>query len=102
MTLALRRTGLAPPIYEHLGDYEVREDGETVGRIYEVRAPIRPELSWFWSITVIGAYRAGVATDGRTATFEQAKAQFKTSWLAWKAWRADQAQPREGGTPPVT
>ena len=101
MGLSLRRSGLVSPADADRPDFLVIEDGKVIGRIYERRyAPA--DARWFWSITVIGAYRAGVATDGRTATFEQAKAQFKTSWLAWKAWRADQAQPREGGTPPVT
>jgi hypothetical protein len=35
--------------------YEVRYDDESVGRIYEIRAPTNPELLGFWSITVVGA-----------------------------------------------
>jgi hypothetical protein len=86
MPLTLRPTGLAPPVYEDLEDYEVLEDGESIGRIYEIRAPTRPDLPWFWSITVVGAYRAGIHTDGRAPRFEDAKAQFQTNYERWKAW----------------
>ena len=86
MPLTLRRTHLASPVYEHLGDYEVLEDGRSIGRIYEIRAPTRPDLAWFWSITVIGAHRAGIRTNGRTKTFEDAKAEFKQNYDSWKQW----------------
>jgi hypothetical protein len=60
MPLTLRPTGLAPPVYEDMPDYDILDDGESIGRIYEIRAPLRPDAKWFWSITVIGAYRAGI------------------------------------------
>jgi hypothetical protein len=86
MSLTLRPTYLAPAVYEHLGDYEVLEDGRSIGRIYEIRAPTRPDLLWFWSITLIGARRAGIRTNGRTKTFEDAKAEFKQNYDNWKQW----------------
>jgi hypothetical protein len=73
MGLTLRPTYLAAPVYEHLGDYDVLEDGRSIGRIYEIRAPTRPDLLWFWSLTVLGAHRAGILTNGRTKTLEDAK-----------------------------
>ena len=35
MPLALRPTGLASPVYGHLQDWTIFEDGKPVGRIYE-------------------------------------------------------------------
>jgi hypothetical protein len=86
MPLTLRPTELAPPVYEDIADYEVLDDGESIGRIYEIRAPMRPDAKWFWSITVIGAYRAGVDTDGRTPSFNEAKAQFRANYERWRVW----------------
>ena len=82
MPLTLRATGLAPPVYEDLKDYEVLADGQSVGRIYEIRAPVQPDELWFWSITVVGADRAGIATSGQTKTFDAAKVQFSENWTA--------------------
>ena len=69
MALALRRTGLAPPIYSHHQDYAVIDGGREVGRIYGDRTPAAADAAWFWSIIVIGARHAGIKTDGRAATF---------------------------------
>jgi hypothetical protein len=84
MPLTLRSTNLAPPVYEPMGDYEVLNDGQSIGRIYEIRAPLRPNELWLWSIMVLGAHRAGIETVGRTATFEEAKAQFKENYEQWQ------------------
>jgi hypothetical protein len=51
VVLSLRRTGLSSPAYRDLLDYVIVEDGRNVGRLYEDRHS-RPELRWFWSITV--------------------------------------------------
>ena len=81
MPLTLRPTGLqCPPDFQHLKDYSVYEDGTEIGRMYEAHAPARPDLAWLWSITVLGPARnRGMKTDGRAATFEEAKAQFAAS-----------------------
>jgi hypothetical protein len=40
MTLTLRPTRLeTSPVYAHLADYTVFEDGEPIGRLYEQRPP---------------------------------------------------------------
>jgi hypothetical protein len=44
------------------------DDSESIGRIYEIGAPLRPDARWFWSIT------AGIHTDGRTPSFNEASA----------------------------
>jgi hypothetical protein len=49
--LTLRRTGLSSPAYRDWLDYVIVEDGRDVGRLYEDRHS-RPDLRWFWSITV--------------------------------------------------
>ena len=63
----------------------MHEDGREIGRMYEGSEPSRPEIRWFWSIIVLGPARGHVKTDGRAATFAEAKAQFSKSWEAWKA-----------------
>jgi hypothetical protein len=45
-----------------------------------------PELRWLWSIIVIGAHQAGIRTNGRAATLEEAKAQFQTNYRKWLVW----------------
>ena len=74
-----------PTDLQHLKDYCVFEDGEQIGRIYEVHAPAHPEFSWYWSITAVIPNPTGTRTSGHAATFEEAKAQFQDAW--WKAWR---------------
>jgi hypothetical protein len=74
MPLTLRRTGLTKPAaFAHLADYTVHDDGraEPIGRIYEVYAPMRPELAWFWSIIVLGKAREHVTTQGNEPTLEE-------------------------------
>ena len=44
------------------------------------------DAAWFWSIIVIGARHAGIKTDGRAATFYDAKAQFQDNYRKWLAW----------------
>jgi hypothetical protein len=40
----------------------------------------RPELRWFWSITIYVDPKLGITTSGRAATIECAKEQFRQSW----------------------
>jgi hypothetical protein len=67
--LTLRPTKLeSPPVYAHLKDYTVFEDGKEIGRIYELRPPTQPTVAWSWSITTLGPGRGHVKTDDRAAT----------------------------------
>jgi hypothetical protein len=79
MALTLRPTGLSSPAYRDWLDYVIVEEGRDVGRVYEDRNS-RPELRWFWSITVYVNPRLGITTSGRAASIEDAKAQFLTNW----------------------
>jgi hypothetical protein len=95
MPLTLRPTNLqTSPVYEHLKDYSVFEDGAEIGCIYEQRPPAPPDAAWFWSIIGRGPGRGRVKTDGRAPTFEDAKAEFAASWEAFKAvgWDSDSMQ----------
>src|SRR6202022_447219 len=76
--LTLRRTGLSSPAYQDLLDYIITEDGRDVGRLYEDRHS-KPELRWFWSITVYVNPKLGIKTSGRAPSLDEAKAQFLTS-----------------------
>ena len=97
MALTLRTTGLSPPAYQHQKDYKdytVFQDSRPIGRLYEdPAAGTHHELQWFWSITVVVDARAGVRTDGWTASFEEAKAHFQENWERWKAWAKIAGQP---------
>jgi hypothetical protein len=55
--------------------------GWSVGRIYETRGG-PDNLRWFWSMTVTGP----MTRSDRVASLEEAKAQLRKSWDAWKAW----------------
>jgi hypothetical protein len=91
MPLTLRPTGLRQSAaFAHLADYTVHDDdrAEPIGRIYEVYAPMRPELAWFWSITALGKAREHVTTQGNAPTFEEVKLRFAESWERFKAWPA--------------
>jgi hypothetical protein len=77
--LSLRRTGLSSPAYRDWLDYVIVEDGRDVGRLYEDRHS-RPELRWFWSITVYVNPKLGITTSGRVASLDEAKAQFLRNW----------------------
>jgi hypothetical protein len=35
---------------------------------------------------VIGAHQAGIRTNGRVATLEEAKAQFQANYRKWLVW----------------
>jgi hypothetical protein len=63
----------------------VYEDGRKIGRLREEHAPAKPELAWYWSITVLGPGRGRVRTEGHAATLEQAKADFRAHWEVFKA-----------------
>ena len=84
MQLSLRHTGLAPDTANRK-DYVIIDAGREIGRLYEDRSTL-PELRWYWSIIVIGAHQAGIRTNGRAATIEEAKAQFQTNYRKWLVW----------------
>jgi hypothetical protein len=64
--LTLRRTGLSSSAYQDSLDYIITEDGRDVGRLYEDRHS-KPELRWFWSITLYVNPMLGITTNGRAA-----------------------------------
>ena len=82
--LTLRPTGLSSPAYRDWLDYVIVEDGRAIGRMYEDRHT-RPELRWFWSITVYVNPMLGITTSGRAASIEAAKAQFLANWQRCRA-----------------
>jgi hypothetical protein len=84
MRLSLRHTGLAPPD-PNRQNWVVIDDGREVGRLHE-NPYDPPELRWFWSIIVIGAHQAGIRTNGRAPTLEEAKAQFQANYRKWLVW----------------
>ena len=84
MPLTLRPTDLSSPAYRDWLDYVIVEDDRDVGRVYEDRHS-KPELRWFWSITVYVNPKLGIITSGRAASLDEAKAQFLTNWQRCRA-----------------
>ena len=84
MRLSLRHTGLAPLDPNRGIASSLTTAAKSDGCMRIAYTP--PELRWFWSITVIGAHQAGIRTNGRAATLEEAKAQFETNYREWLVW----------------
>jgi hypothetical protein len=80
MLLAVRPTRLAPRVYRERKDYVISDGGREVGRMCEDRMV---PLPWFWSIIMTGVRHAGIRTDGRANTFEEAKRQFQDNYSKW-------------------
>lgn len=79
MALTLRFTAPSSDDRDWL-DYTIVEDGRRdVGRLYEDRHS-RPELRWFWSITVYINPNLGITTSGRAPTMNEAKEHFLRNW----------------------
>jgi hypothetical protein len=81
MALTMRPAGLSSPAFAHLRDWVVCNNGEAVGRIYEAVAT-PAEYRWFWSMTLIVDWRLGIVTNGKVASLEEAKTQWRKSWEA--------------------
>jgi uncharacterized protein (DUF736 family) len=79
--LKLRPSGLGSGIDKDRPDYTVFTGKWEVGRIYQTRGG-PDSLRRFWSLTVNGP----MTPSDRVATLEEAKAQLRKSWDAWKAW----------------
>jgi hypothetical protein len=92
-TKSLRPTGMSSPAYKDWADYTVFEDGLVIGRMYEDRHS-RPELRWFWSITVYVDPKRSIITSGRAASLDEAKAQFLSNW---QRCRAESTMPFQRG-----
>jgi hypothetical protein len=73
MTLTMRPTGLGSGADKDRPDYGVYSGEWNIGP---------DSLRWFWSMTVIGP----MTRSDRVATLEEAKAQLRKSWDAWKVW----------------
>jgi hypothetical protein len=69
-----RFSGVSGPSRLH----DLRPGARAIGRIFKDRT--RPELRWYWSITMIGARHAGIQTDGHSPTLEQAQAELQANW----------------------
>jgi hypothetical protein len=62
-------------------DYTVFTGEWKIKRTYQTRGG-PDSLRWFWSMNANGP----MTRSDKVATLEEAKAQFKKSWEAWKAW----------------
>jgi hypothetical protein len=80
MALKLRSTGIGSGIETDRADYTVFTGEWEVGRIYQTRGG-PDSLRRFWSLTIWSDDTLRSRGD-----LEEAKAQFRKSWDAWKAW----------------
>jgi len=63
-------------------DYEVMNNGRAIGRIYRPYAGVPRDRPWEWTIT--GAVVAPALPNyGFTATRDEAKAAFASTWRQW-------------------
>ncbi len=60
-------------------DYTLHEDGQRIGRIRLARE--RTPAVWLWSVTVL----MPGPPFGDATSIDDAKAKFKTAWIAFKA-----------------
>ena len=81
MPLTMRPTGLGAGIDKDRPDLHRLQRRWAIGRIYETRGG-PDHLRWFWSFTIT----CPMTRCDKVATLEEAKAQFRKSWDAWKAW----------------
>jgi hypothetical protein len=89
MTLALRRTVFLDG-ERRLDDYEVRYNGQTVGRIYRMRSTGRQ--LWLW--TQIGIFQQMHGVNGGVAdTLDEAKTAFRQTWDGYGAFEMACARP---------
>jgi hypothetical protein len=79
-SLVLKRANASRPSGQWQDeDYDVRADGNVVGRIYDNgSAGTPPDMRWFWSVMVVPA-TPGV-TNGTAATREEAMGKFRAAW----------------------
>jgi hypothetical protein len=72
--LPCARPAAHSPVYADRQDWTIFDDGAPVGRIYENAGASTPaDLRWFWSITVYVHPRAGIVTNGKVPTLDEAK-----------------------------
>jgi hypothetical protein len=69
-------------------DYEILEDGEVIGRMYECREK-RPGMMWLWSITSMRNFagRHSVTTRDYAVSLDEAKKASRENWEKLKAWK---------------
>jgi hypothetical protein len=79
MAVSLCRIRLGSPVQADRQDFSVIEDGQVIGRIYEV-LHVPADVGWFCSITEHVDPALGIRTHNRVASLQVAKEQFKSSW----------------------
>ena len=73
-------------VYKESIDYGVFSGEWNIGRIYERRG-FPEDVRFYLSVHgIVLTGPAGIHTDGAAATLKAAKAEFRKSWNAWKAW----------------
>ena len=84
VSFTLRSTARTPAMYQQRQDFTVVEDGRTIGRIRE-EPRARPQLRWFWMITVPGDQKLRIGRSGHAVTLAQAQTMFQSSWTRMRA-----------------
>jgi hypothetical protein len=91
VSFTLRSSARTSGLYHNRIEFTVYEEGRLIGRIHE-NPRARPELRWFWSITVPADPKRRISRSGYAATLAQAKAIFRSSWTRLLAIEEDQTR----------
>src|SRR5207302_1235384 len=90
VSFTLRSTARTSAGYRNRLDFTACEDGRAIGRIREdPRA--RPELRWFWLITVPADPQLRISSSGHAPTLAQAEVMFRSSWSRMRATEEGQS-----------
>jgi hypothetical protein len=85
MPLTIRATRITDEVPAN-ADYCVYSGALNVGRIYEDITSQQPQSRWYWTIYGVHAGPSIMANQGRAATLDGAKDQFRDNWHKWLAW----------------
>jgi hypothetical protein len=84
MSLTVRRTWPRPS-----KDWSVFDDNAPIGYIYNDDTAQMAESRWCWALDTMArkAYRIGFRATGHSATFHDAKAEFRGAYERYLSWK---------------
>lgn len=80
MSLILRPMHRVYPDWNGEDDYAVFSGEMQLGRILRTTQSGSTPVPWQWTITGVHMVPSGLASNGRTATLDEAKSEFAAQW----------------------